>query len=142
MNNDFMQSVTMQNFKTDNDGKVYYNSFTGEQFIGYSKQAYEDLQNMLNEALSKAEKYKQMLIDNGLLQEPMGQDEINNQILETLNNLSTQIKKLNSEVQSIKQGGNNEFNTNNKQHRKPKNSAGSETSVGDSEQYTKDGAGI
>lgn len=142
MNNDFMQSISMQNFKTDNDGKVYYNSFTGEQFVGYSKQAYEDLQNMLNEAISKAEKYKQMLIDNGLLQEPMGQDEINNQILETLNNLSSQIKKLNSEVQSIKQGGNNEFITNNKQHRKPKNSAGSETGLADSEQYTENSAGI
>lgn len=131
-----MQSVTMQNFKIDNDGKVYYNSFTGEQFIGYSKQAYEDLQNMLNEALSKAEKYKQMLIDNGLLQEPMGQDEINNQILETLNNLSTQIKKLNSEVQSIKQGGKDEFNADIRNNRKPKNISSSETSVGHSEEHT------
>lgn len=137
-----MQSVTMQNFKTDNDGKVFYTTFTGEQFVGYSKQAYEELQNMLNEAILKAEKYKQMLIENGLLQEPMGQDEINNQILETLNNLSSQIKKLNSEVQSIKQGGNNEYNANNKQHRKPKNSASSETGLADSEQYSKNDTGL
>lgn len=142
MNTDFTQPFIMQNFKTDNDGKMFYTTFTGEQFIGYSKQAYEDLQNMLNEAISKAEKYKQMLIDNGLLQEPMGQDEINNQILETLNNLSSQLKKLNSEVEEIKRGGKDEFITNNKQHRKPKNSAGSETGLADSEQHTKDDTGL
>lgn len=136
MNTDFTQPFIMQNFKTDNDGKVFYTTFTGEQFIGYSKQAYEDLQNMLNEAISKAEKYKQMLIDNGLLQEPATQEQINSQILDTLENLSSQLKKLNSEVEEIKRSGKDEFITNNKQHRKPKNSAGSETGVADSEQHT------
>lgn len=137
-----MQSVSMQNFKTDSEGKVFYTTFTGEQFIGYSKQAYEDLQKIADEALSKAEKYKQMLIDNGLLQEPMGQDEINNQILETLQNLSTQIKKLNSEVEEIKQGGKDEYNANLRNNRKSKNSAGSETGLADSEQYTENDTGL
>ena len=76
-----MQTYSMQNFKTDNDGKVFYITFTGEQFVGYSKQAYEELQNIANEALSKDEEYKQILIDNGLLKEPVSQDKINNQIL-------------------------------------------------------------
>lgn len=142
MNNEFMQSVTMQNFKTDNDGKVYYNSFTGEQFIGYSKQAYEDLQKIADEALSKAEKYKQMLIDNGLLKEPATQEQINSQILDTLENLSTQLKKLNSEVEEIKRGGNNEYNANIRNNRKSKNSASSETGLADSEQYTKNNTRI
>lgn len=142
MNNDFMQTYSMQNFKTDNDGKVFYTTFTGEQFIGYSKQAYEELQHIANEALSKAEEYKQILIDNGLLKEPVSQDKINNQILEQLNNLSMQLNKLNSEVAEIKRSGANEYNASIINNKQSKNTASSKAGVELGEQHAKDRAGL
>lgn len=129
MNNDFMQSYVMQNFKTDSQGKVFYTSFTGEQFVGYSEQAYNELQQIANEAISKAEDYKKMLIDNGLLKEPPKQEDINNQILEQLNYLSNQMKQLNSEVETIKRSGAYEHNASIVNDRKPKNNSNSKTSV-------------
>lgn len=142
MNNDFMQTYSMQNFKTDNDGKVFYTTFTGEQFVGYSKQAYEELQQIANEALSKAEEYKQILIDNGLLKEPVSQDKINNQILEQLNNLSMQLTKLNSEVAEIKRSGANEYNASIINNKQSKNTASSKAGVEYSEQHTEKRAGL
>lgn len=135
MNTDFMQPYAMQNFKTDNNGKIFYTSFTGEQFIGYSESAYNELQNIANEAISKAEKYKQMLIDNGLLQEPISQDKINNQILEQLNNLSMQLTKLNNEVNEIKRGGKDEYNASVRNNKQPKSFASSKAGVEHSEQH-------
>lgn len=136
MNNDFMQSYAMQNFKTDNQGKVFYTSFTGEQFVGYSEQAYNELQNIANEALSKAEEYKKMLIDNGLLKEPLKQEDINNQILEQLNYLSTQMKQLNSEVEHIKRSGANEYNAGPVVNRKSKSNSSCKAGLEHSEQHT------
>lgn len=142
MNNDFMQTYSMQNFKTDNDGKVFYTTFTGEQFVGYSKQAYEELQQIANEALLKAEEYKQILIDNGLLKEPVSQDKINNQILEQLNNLSMQLTKLNSEVAEIKRSGANEYNASIINNKQSKNTTSSKAGVEYSEQHTEKRAGL
>lgn len=142
MENDFLQPYIMQNFKKDNQGKVYYASYTGEQFVGYSDEAYNELQKIADEAISKAEEYKKMLIDNGLLKEPPKQEDINNQILEQLNNLSMQMKQLNNEVESIKRSGANEYNAGAVNNRKPKSNSGCKTSMEHSEQHAKNDTGL
>lgn len=88
------------------------------------------MQQIANEALSKAEEYKQILIDNGLLKEPVSQDKINNQILEQLNNLSMQLTKLNSEVAEIKRSGANEYNASIINNKQSKNTASSKADAG------------
>lgn len=143
MNNDFMQSFFMQNVRTDNNsGKVFYSNFGSEQLIGYTEQAYNELQQIASEAISKAEEYKKMLVDNGLLKEPPKQEDINNQILEQLNNLSIQMKQLNNEVDKIKRGGTNEYNAGIINNRKPKNTSNSKAGLANSEQHAENDTGV
>lgn len=55
-NNIYSNNFNMFNLRTV-DGKIYQNTYTGEQQIGYTVEAYQELEKVATEATSKAEEY-------------------------------------------------------------------------------------
>lgn len=87
--------------KKDNN-KIYYNGFSGEQFIGYTAEAYEELQQAANEAIKEAEKYYKMLVDNNIITPKKTQEEINTDIMQSIKSLADSVLELKESVKELK----------------------------------------
>lgn len=84
------------------NNKIYYNGFSGEQFIGYTVEAYEELQQAANEAIKQAEQYYQMLVDNKVITPKKTQEEINTDIINSIKTLVDSVSELKEGLKELK----------------------------------------
>ena len=83
------------------DGKLYRSNYLGDTFIGYSEEAYKELEKTANEALDKAEEYYQMLLQNGLIEKPKTQDDINKELINSINSIADTVKSLQASIKEL-----------------------------------------
>lgn len=99
-NNIYSNNFNMFNIKTV-DGKIYQNTYTGEQQIGYTVEAYQELEKIATEATSKAEEYYNLLEQHNLITKPKSQDEINKELTSSINSLADLVNQLQNSFKEI-----------------------------------------
>ena len=67
----------IQNFAAyiDADGRIYAQTFQGNQHMGWTCQRYAELEKLANDATAKAEEYRKQLLDAGLIQPTLTPEE-------------------------------------------------------------------
>lgn len=78
----------------DNNGNIVSQTMQGNQVVGVSVARYKQLEQLAEEATNKAENYKKQLVDAGLIQEPLSEQEQIAQLTEQVANLTTLIQQM------------------------------------------------
>lgn len=99
-NNIYSNNFNMFNLRTV-DGKIYQNTYTGEQQIGYTVEAYQELEKIAAEATSKAEEYYNLLEKHNLITKPKSQDEINKELTSSISSLADLVTQLQNNFKEI-----------------------------------------
>lgn len=100
----------------DSTGKIFSTDITGNTtLLGYTKKAYSELEKLATEALTKSEElqkkakeYEDKLVEAGLLQKPMTQEEQMSALVnmfhglaKTVNDLSTNMASMQEKVNEL-----------------------------------------
>lgn len=99
-NNIYSNNFNMFNLRTV-DGKIYQNTYTGEQQIGYTVEAYQELEKIATEATSKAEEYYNLLNKHNLITKPKSQEQINEELTSSINSLADLVAQLQNNFKEI-----------------------------------------
>ena len=91
MNQQFFQTFTAF---IDQAGQIICQSWQGNQTVGVSVEKYKEAEKMACDAMAKAAEYKQKLIDNGLLQPELSQEEQIAALNARVGDLTSQLSKL------------------------------------------------
>lgn len=92
-------------------GKIYSTDISGAtSLLGYTKKAYDELEKLASDAITKseelqkkAEDYESRLIEAGLLQKPMTQEEQFNALVSMVQSLTQNISDLSMSVSSLQE---------------------------------------
>lgn len=98
MNPQFFQTFTAF---IDNTGQIICQSWQGNQTVGVSVEKYKEAEKMASDAMTKAAEYKQKLIDNGLLQPELSQEEQIAELRKTVGNLSSQLADASGDIERL-----------------------------------------
>ena len=94
------------------DGNIYKVTYGSKTLIGCTLDKFSQVENLLEEAIKKSEHYYDLCVKNGLITPKLTQEEINNNITQTLATLTDMVCKLNEriDVLSVTHGeGSNEY---------------------------------
>ena len=80
---------------------IFKLEFGTKECIGVTASAYKELESSFEEAIIKAEEYKQKLIEHGLLELPKTPEQIQQEILEGLGKLTNFVTKLDKRLEVL-----------------------------------------
>lgn len=83
------------------NNNIFKLEYGSKECIGVTAEAYKELESSLEQAIIKAEEYKQLLIDNGLIEVPKTPEQVQKEILEGLNNLTNFVSKLDKRLEDL-----------------------------------------
>lgn len=119
------------------NGNIYKVTYGSKTLIGCTLDKFSQVENLLEEAVKKSEYYYDLCVKHGLVTPKLTQEEINNNITQTLATLTDMVCKLNDriDVLSVTHGkGENEYiKHSSKSKPKPKPANKSTQSLQDSE---------
>lgn len=104
-------NVGLANIQIDEStGRVVAVDITGNaNHIGFSVKAYSELKKLAEEAMTKTEEYKkkaeeyeQKLVEAGLIQKPMSQDEQMANLISMMGTLTETVSKMGTELTTLK----------------------------------------
>lgn len=78
----------------DNEGFIIATDYTGQKKIGVTLGKFNNMEKMANEAISKAEGYYKTLVDHGLIERELTQDEKISALTEQVQTLTMLMEKL------------------------------------------------
>ena len=93
----------------DSTGKIFSTDITGNTtLLGYTKKAYSELEKLATEALTKSEElqkkakeYEDKLVEAGLLQKPMTQEEQMSALVNMFHGLAKTVNDLSTNMASM-----------------------------------------
>lgn len=90
------------------NNNIFKLEYGQKECVGVTVTAYKELENSLEEAIvkaeeykNKAEEYKKKLVEHGIIQVPKTAEEIQAEILSGLNNLTNFVQKMNDRLEVL-----------------------------------------
>ncbi len=93
---------TYRNLRIDGEF-IIGTSYEGDNQIGYTFEAYQELEQLATEAVNKLDEYEKLLIENGLIEVEKTQEEINAELQEQLKQSIKKNEDLSNQIDNLTQ---------------------------------------